>query len=475
VIYFAVQFGIRFFISTNLERDDAEMVGQLGWAWRYARSHPPLFHWVVRLCHDLSGSWVVATSLPKYALLTIGFLFLYHAGRRASGSPLVGALATAFLLSIPVIAWKTLGKFSHSILAFAAAAAALQALVLILQNPRPRNFAWLGLALTAGILAKYNIFLFIGALGIALLCVPDVRRVFCRRAAFLVPGLPLVLSAPHWLWIRTHPGSATENLYRLRMGSGPMGLELPARSTWDGLLSLVITILFSLTPLLLGCAVALLVSRKAKKRPRTAESRQLRSLRRLLGWLLLTELALFVASIFIGGVFHVHQQYLVALLPPFPLWLALQWRAISQSPAAGVVLVMGLLLAVSLTVARTLSIVAGQTRSPSPTPKWPRRFPTIRNLRSPSSRIVRSTRPTLPSVFLTPRFARGGQSLPASSLWRTMRRQSRSLDEHWQTIIDRRATSASCNIHGAGIQSASRNSSFSPGNAPTPRREICGA
>jgi hypothetical protein len=45
VIYFAIQFGIRFFISTNLERDDAEMVGQLGWAWGYARSHPPLFHW----------------------------------------------------------------------------------------------------------------------------------------------------------------------------------------------------------------------------------------------------------------------------------------------------------------------------------------------------------------------------------------------------------------------------------------------
>ncbi|MGH7936846.1 MAG: hypothetical protein ACREF8_07535, partial [Chthoniobacterales bacterium] len=192
------------------------------------------------------------------------------------------------------------------------------------------------------------------------LCVPDARQLFCRRPALLVPGLPLVLSAPHWFWISAHPGSATENLYRLRMGSGPMGLELPARSTWDGLLSFVITVLFLLTPLLLGCAVALLVSRRTEKLPRKTEPPQLRSLRTLLGWLLLAEVALFIVSIFVGGVFHVHQQYLVALLPPFPLWLALQWRAISQSPAAGTVLFMGLVLAVSLTIARTLSIVAGQ-------------------------------------------------------------------------------------------------------------------
>ena len=48
-----VQLAGRLWLSPNLEVDDAEMVGQIHWAWGYSNSHPPLYHWLVRLAHDL--------------------------------------------------------------------------------------------------------------------------------------------------------------------------------------------------------------------------------------------------------------------------------------------------------------------------------------------------------------------------------------------------------------------------------------
>ena len=95
ILYFAVQLALRLWLSPNLEVDDAEMVAQIDWAWGYPNSHPPLYHWLVRLCHDLFGNWVAATSVPKYALLAAGYLLIYDAGRRASGRRLTGALAAA--------------------------------------------------------------------------------------------------------------------------------------------------------------------------------------------------------------------------------------------------------------------------------------------------------------------------------------------------------------------------------------------
>ena len=60
ILYFIVQLALRLWLSPNLEVDDAEMVGQIDWAWGYPDSHPPLYHWLVRLCHELFGNWVAS-------------------------------------------------------------------------------------------------------------------------------------------------------------------------------------------------------------------------------------------------------------------------------------------------------------------------------------------------------------------------------------------------------------------------------
>src|SRR5919204_6916783 len=90
VAYFAIQLCVRLVISSNLEVDDAEMVGQIGWALSYPNSHAPLYHWIVRICYDLFGYWSAATVVPKYTLLTIAFLLIYDAAGRAPPSVVGG-------------------------------------------------------------------------------------------------------------------------------------------------------------------------------------------------------------------------------------------------------------------------------------------------------------------------------------------------------------------------------------------------
>src|SRR5512139_3397789 len=150
VVFFGLQFVIRLFLPPVLEVDDAEMVNQLHWAWGYSNSHPPLYHWLVRLLHDLPGSHVAANAGAKYGLLAAGYLFVYDAARRAAGSRLAGALATASLLFIPVVSWTTQSKLSHSLLGFTATAATLHAATLIVTGGGALSFAWLGLAAASG-------------------------------------------------------------------------------------------------------------------------------------------------------------------------------------------------------------------------------------------------------------------------------------------------------------------------------------
>jgi 4-amino-4-deoxy-L-arabinose transferase-like glycosyltransferase len=362
--YFVTQLCVRLLISPNLEVDDAEMVGQIGWALGYPNSHPPLFHWIVRICHDLFGYWPAATAIPKYALLTVAFLLVFDTAQRATASATAGAVAAAFLFFVPIICWKSQGKLTHSILGLAATAATLHAMVLVLTRPRLSTFAWLGFALSIGLLAKYNFLFVIAALALAVICVPEVRRLFRCRAALLALVIPLLLSLPHWLWVWVNPGPSTENLYRLNIhGSLSLfGMKLGATSVWDGLIRFVFVIAVSAAPMFLIFIATMSIFRREKSDVRAPEPAIARQMRKLLGWMLLAELAVFIVVVFAGGFSQVHERYLVVLLPPLPLWLALQWKAIARPRGAAVIISTAVVLAAVMTVLRPLSIVMSRNR-----------------------------------------------------------------------------------------------------------------
>jgi 4-amino-4-deoxy-L-arabinose transferase-like glycosyltransferase len=363
VAFFAVQFTVRLFLPPVLEVDDAEMVGQAYWAWGYPNSHPPLYHWIVRLLYDLTGSWVAANAGAKYALLAGGYLFVYDAARRAAGSRLTGALAAASLLFIPVVSWTTQAKLSHSLLGFTATAATLHAATLVVMGGGPWSFAWLGFAAAAGILAKYNYLFALAALALAVACVPEARRAFQRRAALLALPITLGLIAPHLIWALANPRLVTERAYLLRKAGGPWGIPLAANSVFDGLISLLLSVALSVLPGLAVWGLALLLDRGRPAAVHTAgHAPHLDVMRRVVGVVLLGELAAFSATIFAAGYTQVHERYLLVLLAPVGLWLALRFPLTARPRAAAVVLGAALAVAVVVTVARPVSVARGNSR-----------------------------------------------------------------------------------------------------------------
>ncbi len=357
VIYFALQLAVRLCLSTNLEVDDAEMVGQTAWAWGYANSHPPLFHWLVRICYDAFGSWVAATALPKFTLLAAGYFFVYDAARRAAGSSVAGALAVAALLFVPVVSWKTEAKLTHSILGFAATAGMLHALVLIQTKGKSWTFAWLGLAAAAGVLAKYNFLIVLTAGCGAILCVSGMRRAMLRPAALLAPLILFVLIAPHLLWVTSHSALATERLYILRTGGGPLGMNLRADSLWDGLVSLFLVVLVSILPAFTIFAFAKFFSRDGE-----VETSTDRTMRRFAGSWILMEAIVLVLVMTAGGIFQIHERYVLVLLPPFAFWVALRFGLRLNSQGLVLVLATAAAVALTITIARPLIVIRGDSR-----------------------------------------------------------------------------------------------------------------
>ena len=73
--------------------------------------------------------------------------------------------------------------------------------------------------------------------------------------------------------------------------------------------------------------------------------------------MVLSELVIFVIVVLAGEFSQVHERYLVVLLPPLPLWLALSWRASDRRRASAAILViagvLALLITVGTAVART--------------------------------------------------------------------------------------------------------------------------
>jgi 4-amino-4-deoxy-L-arabinose transferase-like glycosyltransferase len=350
LLYFALQIAVRISISANLEMDEAEMVDAIGWAWGYRNSHPPLFHWIMRLCHDLIGYWPAVSAVSRFGILAAAYLLVYDAARRAGGTKVAGALALASLFLLPTAAWKTETKLTHSILCFLATAAVVHALVLIATRRRVWTFAWLGFAAAIGLLAKYNFVFVLMGVAVAVLSVASMRKAFHRREAWLALVIPVALTLPHVMWIRAHPTLAMERAYMLKTAGSLLGAHFHANSVADGFLTLGLCTLMAVGP---AIALWLLAARMFRRDERNAGAivAAASEIQRVLAFLLLSELGVFVLAIALGGFSQVHERYLLPLLPPLPVWLVLAFGRKMRTQGAAAVLSLGVLLAVFISLA----------------------------------------------------------------------------------------------------------------------------
>lgn len=215
---------VRVAVSPALKWDEAE---QMLWSQQLALGYgaqPPLYTWLQWGVNALVGPSVLALSLLKHALLALTYALMWLAARELLDER--GAWwASASMLLLPALGWYSVRDHTHTILVTAMACGAWWLLLRIVRQPRPLDFAALGLVCGLGMLAKYSFALVAGAMLLAALSVPRARRALLSRGWWWAPLVGLLVVGPHLVWLLSHLHEATVGTLdkmEIQAASGPL-------------------------------------------------------------------------------------------------------------------------------------------------------------------------------------------------------------------------------------------------------------
>lgn len=324
--YFLAHMVIRLIVSDTLALDEAEQVLVSQWfQWGYS-GQPPLYAWIQRGAFEVLGTNLLALALVKNGLLSLAYgLFWLTARRLWPGRSDLAVLAVLSWLLIPQIVWEAQRDLSHSVMVLTLASATLYAVARALTRPEPAHehpgLAWYlayGLLMGLGMLSKYNFVVFAGALNLALLSLPEGRRLLLNPRILLSLTMAGVVFFPHFYWTAQHWEVATRSLGKVEASAGTNRLE--------GLGVLVLAGISFLTPLwivLLGFFPGLF------GRARTQGGSALHRLVRRYLWVLALGTTL---GVLVLGVGHVKERWMIPFLFLAPLYA---FSGAEAAPLAG--------------------------------------------------------------------------------------------------------------------------------------------
>jgi hypothetical protein len=317
VIYCIVLIVLRLCVSRFMEIDEAQFVGEVGFAWNYGNSHPPLYNWLVRLALELTQwNWVFAVALVRLSLLGLYHWLCFDAARRLAGDR-AGILALAASAFLPQIVWMSIQTTAHTILVIVASIGIIHSLAL-LRSGRGNTFLWFGIWASVGALAKYNYFIFLISFLIAAAITPGIRRQLFRRSMLVSVLIFAVAFAPVVIISLNAPFAATAGrMVKLsHVISYLESFDLPHLGV-DGLLSLVIS-----TFLWAGPAVIIFLIGRVRDHPRPAPDGDA-DVRKLLLRTVLIGLGAFAVLVFAADYHSVAERYMAPILAPTAILLAL--------------------------------------------------------------------------------------------------------------------------------------------------------
>lgn len=273
----------------------------------YDLENPPLVMWLGWAWQAIFGVGLSQLLAFKFLLL-LGFYVLLFAGARAAfGGPTAAFATAAAPMGLYYVGWMTLNSYTHSIVLLLSLAGTFCALAAVLRRPGLAAYAGLGVAMAAGLLAKYNYALFLGTLLLAMAWQPEARRRLLDPRMLLAQGLAAALAGPHGVWALQHAeGIAAAAGGNLVAQAGSMGAHL------DGLVSLAKALVNFALPLALLLALWFWRElRAAAAHPGT--SRPGPAVAGVLWRQLTLMLALMVIGVILGDVTRVRIHYLYPL------------------------------------------------------------------------------------------------------------------------------------------------------------------
>lgn len=221
--WFAAQVVLRVLVSDSLELDEAEQtLAARELALGYG-AQPPLYTWLQYAFFRVLGVSVFSLALAKNLLLFAAGAFTLLAARLVTTGR-AAWLGTLSMLWLVALSWDAQRDLTHTVLATTTAAAAVYALVRVVQRPSAARYAALGLALGLAVLAKYNNVAFAALLGATVLAVPELRRRVVSAHLIWTLAVAALVVAPHALWLLEHWQLASAGTMA-KMGADPAGLS----------------------------------------------------------------------------------------------------------------------------------------------------------------------------------------------------------------------------------------------------------
>ena len=331
--YVAAQCVVRLLLSSNLEWDESYFIGQSDFRLGYGNSQGPLYNWVIGIAHALSGSWPVALVVPKHLFLAATYLLQYDLVRRLTGSAVAAAAGAFALLLIPQIVVLSEVTLTQTVLVQACVVAMLHGLLLVLERATFARCLWLGIAISGGILTKYNFLIVVLAIFAAVLIVPQVRGRLVTPMLFTSLVVVFLAISPHAIWAMVHPANVIEHLSKLSDRSRYFDwLDVPSLG-FDGLLSFAWGVAVAILPLYLVWRLS--VGRSVTVPAELAVGVSVEAMRRFffLVWILC--IAVFSIVVLALDAHQVHLRYVTPLIMAFPIWIGLAWPVARNPIAAG--------------------------------------------------------------------------------------------------------------------------------------------
>lgn len=203
-IYLAMLAVLRGTLFPGLAEDDSEQLFYAqSWALGYKGSQPPLYTWLVKLAEQALGVGVGALFVVKFGVIFAFYAFCLAAARRLINDPLMAGLAALSPVALYYVGWDGVVNYSNTNLLAAAQAATLLALLRLNDGNKVVDYVWLGLAVAAGLLAKYNFVLFALPLLAAGLAHPGLRARLLSPRLLVSALVAAAVVAPHAYWALT--------------------------------------------------------------------------------------------------------------------------------------------------------------------------------------------------------------------------------------------------------------------------------
>lgn len=292
--------------SPTAELDQAEqLILSQRLQWGYT-NQPPLYTWLLWGIEQWTGPSLTVLLLFKVGLLLALAVSFVGIGHELRLSQRQRVLSLAGLAWLPAFVWEAQRDLTHSMMAATMASLMLWGSLWAVRRRTWWAYALPGAAAAGALLSKHNAVIFVVAVLLTLLSLPDWRRRLHLGGVLFAIALLAGLCAPHGLWLLQHPEVLAQTTHKLIGAQDDAG--------WVAGGELLVALLKGLLAFLMPWLLVAVPLWWWARRQSAAQSLMTRLL-----WVVMAVLLVFVLAI---GAESFKGRWLFPLLFFVPLWLA---------------------------------------------------------------------------------------------------------------------------------------------------------